>query len=94
MLVGRSTKGVSKEVKIHRAAGCGKCQHTGYRGRVSVLELLTVDDALRGALESQTPDKEWARLAAAGGMTPWKESLKERVLDGSTSWAEALAQGL
>ncbi|MBI2361863.1 MAG: Flp pilus assembly complex ATPase component TadA [Elusimicrobia bacterium] len=80
--------------KLQRAAGCGKCQHTGYRGWVPVVELLIVDGALRSRLEAGATEQEWGELAARGGMMPWKTTLKERVLDGSTSLAEALTHGL
>ncbi|MEK7858894.1 MAG: ATPase, T2SS/T4P/T4SS family [Elusimicrobiota bacterium] len=86
--------GAPKEVKLHRAAGCGKCRHTGYRGVVPVLEVLSVDAALRSCLERETTDEEWRKLAVAAGMTPWRETLKGRVLNGSTSLAEALSRGL
>ena len=80
--------------RLYRAAGCGKCQHTGFRGVVPIPEVLSVDAALRSRLERETTDDEWRKLAVAAGMTPWRETLKGRVLDGSTSLAEALSQGL
>lgn len=34
-------------VTIYRAVGCEKCNHTGYRGRTGIHELLLVDESIR-----------------------------------------------
>jgi len=34
----------------HRAKGCARCNHTGYRGRVGIYEFLPVDESLQAAI--------------------------------------------
>ncbi len=43
---------------VRRGQGCEQCLQTGYRGRVGVFELLTVDESLRDALIADTPTSE------------------------------------
>jgi len=38
------------------AAGCAACLHTGYRGRVPVVEQIRIDPALRRQVRAQGPD--------------------------------------
>ena len=48
---GREFAAFSRELgavtQLHRAVGCDKCNHTGYRGRTGIHELLLVDDKVR-----------------------------------------------
>ena len=32
-----------KDIQIYRAVGCPKCEHQGYQGRITVMELLKLD---------------------------------------------------
>lgn len=33
--------------KVHRGRGCSSCNNTGYRGRIAIHEVLTIDDEIR-----------------------------------------------
>lgn len=53
--------------QIAAPKGCGNCDHTGYKGRVGIYELLVVDDAIRAILRSGfQPDLVRAATRAAG----------------------------
>lgn len=54
--------------------GCGECFHTGYRGRTALVEVLTVDDALRQAVLAGASTGELRRLARRGGMRSLREA--------------------
>ena len=43
----RAMLGVADELTIYRAVGCEACNHTGYRGRTGIHELLLVDETIR-----------------------------------------------
>ena len=48
---------------ICRPVGCPECNHTGYRGRVALFDLLIVDKYLRAALEDEHATLSSVRLA-------------------------------
>lgn len=54
--------------RFAQPGGCAACGDTGYRGRLGVLEILTVDDPIRAAILAGAPEAEVQRLAGAGGM--------------------------
>jgi type II secretion system protein E len=41
--------------RLYRGAGCDACGRTGYRRRLGVFELLTIDDAVRQMIVDRTP---------------------------------------
>lgn len=71
-----------------RAVGCEECGHSGFRGRVPVVEMFTMNRAIgdlirRGAGSGQVYD-----VALEGGMTPLREAALHLVRDGSTTLEE------
>ena len=48
---------------LPRAVGCAECNQTGYAGRVAVVEMLALDDALRAQIMAGAPITELERLA-------------------------------
>jgi type IV pilus assembly protein PilB len=72
-----------------RAKGCGKCNNTGYRGRIAVHEVLPMTRALRemivaGATTEEIKDYGVQEL----GMKTLKESALELVEQGVTTMEE------
>jgi len=43
---------------IHRPGGCGKCGHSGYRGRTAIHELVVIDDELRHLIHDNAAQHE------------------------------------
>lgn len=41
---------VKKPPTLYKAKGCVACRNTGYKGRVGIYEIITVDDTLRGMI--------------------------------------------
>ncbi len=72
------------------ADGCADCNHTGYRGRTGVFELLEADDALRAAVHERAAEAELRRLAGAAGMRSMRDDGMRWVEAGQTSLAELL----
>ncbi len=50
------------------AAGCPRCFGTGYRGRVGVFEVMTVEDGIRNLVHESAPAERIRQAASAGGM--------------------------
>jgi type IV pilus assembly protein PilB len=52
------------EAEMPRAVGCAECNHTGYSGRVAVVEMLALDDAMRAQITAGASVTELERVAA------------------------------
>ena len=49
--------------KFYRGRGCHACRNTGYRGRIGIFELLTLNDVIRDAILMRKTSSEIRRLA-------------------------------
>ncbi len=72
------------------AAGCKRCGHTGYEGRVGIYELIVINDDIRRAVLNHTDDRMIAELARQSGTRSLLEDGAQKVLAGETSLAELL----
>ncbi|HXV90619.1 MAG TPA: GspE/PulE family protein, partial [Gemmatimonadales bacterium] len=78
------------ETPLYRAAGCPECAMTGYRGRFSIMEILTVTPEIeRRIAAGETADKIMA-AARRGGMKNLWDSGLQHVLRGESSIDELL----
>jgi general secretion pathway protein E len=59
---------VSSVKVLYRPKGCDACGHTGFRGRLSVMELLPVDEEISGIILARGEAREVQRSAVAHGM--------------------------
>jgi type II secretory ATPase GspE/PulE/Tfp pilus assembly ATPase PilB-like protein/CheY-like chemotaxis protein len=71
-----------------KAAGCKACNGLGYKGRLAVLELLPVDDAVARAIDSGLHTDAIAAAGRRAGMRTLWESGLLRVWSGQTSLDE------
>lgn len=71
-----------------RGAGCPTCNHTGFKGRLGVYEVLHVDDRIEALLVPGVTAAEVFRAARAAGLrSMWDEGLR-LVTEGWTTMAE------
>ncbi len=75
---------------VHRARGCAVCRHTGYSGRTAIVEVLAMDDPIRGAIMRRTDAGTIRQLACEGGMQTMSEHGLKKALAGITSIEEVL----
>jgi type IV pilus assembly protein PilB len=86
---------VSREVALasdgavfYRKKGCPRCNHTGYRGRIGIYQLLRMSEEIASLAVRHASRDEIARAAMANGMrTMWDDGL-EKVTSGLTSTEE------
>jgi len=74
--------------RIYRAVGCPHCVHQGYKGRMSILEILKIDGDLDDLIARRATQRELRKAAIAGGFRPLVEDAVRRVLEGVTSLDE------
>src|SRR5512132_4214672 len=68
--------------------GCDACNHTGYRGRTAIHELLDLSDNIREMIVERRPGSEVRRAAAAEGLTSLRESALKKVFAGVSTLHE------
>jgi type IV pilus assembly protein PilB len=72
----------------HEAVGCSRCGGSGYRGRVGVYEVMTVDERIRTLVLEHGSVDEIATAAEESGMARLREDGMHKVRAGLTSIAE------
>jgi general secretion pathway protein E len=78
--------------QIYRPKGCASCNHTGYRGRIAIFEILIVDDTIRNLITRGIDSKTIADQAVKQGMVTMRMFGAHQVLRGITAIAEVLRQ--
>jgi len=76
------------ETVIYQAVGCERCNHQGYKGRMSIMELLKINSELDDLIARRETMREIKKAALAGGFRPLADDGVRRVLDGSSSLDE------
>ncbi|MCZ6711743.1 MAG: ATPase, T2SS/T4P/T4SS family, partial [Gammaproteobacteria bacterium] len=77
------------QANVFEATGCEACQHTGYKGRTGIYELVLVDETLRQLIHDQVSEQELTGYARRRG-PGIREDGKEKILAGVTSVQEVL----
>jgi type IV pilus assembly protein PilB len=75
---------------LKRPVGCNHCANTGYRGRLAILEVLYVTDAIRGLTVERSSAEVIKRQAVAEGMRTLRQDGLIKALEGLTSVEEVL----
>jgi type IV pilus assembly protein PilB len=71
-----------------RSVGCDACNHTGYRGRSAIHELLDMSDLIREMIIERRPGSEIRRQAEKEGLSSLRESAVKKVFSGQTTLHE------
>jgi len=77
-----------KDRKFFMSVGCDACNHTGYRGRTAIHELLDMSDAIREMIIERRPGSEIRRQAEKEGLSSLRESAVKKVFIGATTLHE------
>jgi len=78
--------------KLYRGTGCAACGGRGYLGRVSVHEILVVDDEIRTLIIQHAHSKQILDAALHKGMIPMAEDGIEKAIQGITTLEEVTAK--
>ena len=73
---------------LYRPVGCRECEQTGYKGRLSVMEIFRMNEAIRELVLARKPATALREAAISSGMSAISEAATARVLDGTTSMEE------
>jgi type II secretory ATPase GspE/PulE/Tfp pilus assembly ATPase PilB-like protein len=77
-------------IPFYKSVGCDQCNHTGYRGRIGIYEVMRVTDKLRRLIAARTTEDQIREAAVAGGMITLGEDGLSKVKSGVTTPEELL----
>ena len=83
--------GMEGPVTIARPRGCQFCNHTGYKGRTAVHEVMYMNDKMKSVVMHEKNLDEIRRTAIENGMTPLWSACRNLVLNGTTSLQELMS---
>lgn len=77
-------------IQIYRPVGCGRCSHTGYRGRIGVFEVLTTSENIQRLTLENRSSRELQDAAVEEGMITLRQDGFLKVKQGATSLEEIM----
>jgi type IV pilus assembly protein PilB len=77
-----------QEQVFYTSLGCEICNHTGYRGRTAIHELLDLSDNIREMIIARKPGSEVRRAAREEGLSSLRESALRLVFESKTTLHE------
>jgi len=77
-------------IPFYKSVGCDQCNHTGYRGRIGIYEVMRVTDKLRRLISTKAPEDQIREAAVTGGMITLGEDGLAKVKSGITTAEELL----
>lgn len=80
----------AKDKQYQHGRGCSHCNHTGYRGRIGIFELLEIDQGMADALRLGDPIAFASAARAQPGFKPLTHCALEYAMLGVTSIEEVL----
>ena len=82
----------ARQYKFYYGRGCQRCNNSGYKGRIGIYELMTVDDDIRDLISNNASVDEMRNLARSQGMTTLRESGLKLIFDGVTTIDEVVRE--
>ncbi len=80
---------VPKDIKsLFRAVGCPKCNSLGYKGRIGIFEIFTLNEEISQKIAEMAPEQEILSLALEAGMVMMLQDGIIKSLEGMTSLEE------
>ena len=78
------------ERKFYYGKGCDVCNHTGYKGRKGIYELMKITDPLRELINERAPTVVLKQKAIELGMVTLRQDGLRSVFNGDTTFEEVL----
>jgi type IV pilus assembly protein PilB len=78
--------------QVYKGRGCEKCNNTGYKGRVALIEVMQIDDDIRDLILSGGTAIDIKRKAMENGMISLRRSGLYKIKDGVTTVDEILRE--
>jgi type IV pilus assembly protein PilB len=85
------TPEMASKATFMRGRGCNHCNHSGYRGRIGIFEMMKLNSNIREMTFAQAPTQTLRKGARATGMRTLLEDGVIKVMKGSTTMDEVLS---
>ena len=82
--------GPTGERNFYKAGGCPKCNNSGYRGRIALIELLVIDEAIGQLILKRADSREIVREVAGGALSTMLNDGITKLSAGLTTIEEVL----
>jgi len=79
-----------KTANMYRGKGCDSCNHSGYRSRIGIFEILEMSEAIRQLVMKNANSQTIQNQAKADGMVTMLEDGIQKALEGVTTIDEVL----
>jgi general secretion pathway protein E len=89
-ITGSAPGALHEPERLWRATGCPACNGTGFRGRVAIAELLTMDPAIARLILERAEARELEAAALAGAMRSMFADGLDKACAGATTLEEVL----
>ncbi len=86
--------GAGTAVRLYRERGCDLCNHTGFKGRVAIHELLLGSDGMKSLVQSRVHTAALFHQARQDGMKTLVQDGIRKVLQGDTTYRQVRAVAL
>jgi len=77
---------------VYKGRGCDKCNNTGYKGRVALIEVMVIDDDIRDLILSGGTAIDIKRKAMENGMITLRRSGLFKIKEGVTTVEEVVRE--
>jgi type II secretory ATPase GspE/PulE/Tfp pilus assembly ATPase PilB-like protein len=87
------TMGYASDASHYRpsSGGCEPCNHTGFKGRMGIHELLVVSEEIRELIFQRAKVNDIRKTAMAQGMKTMKQDGIDKIFHGDTTFEELLS---
>lgn len=77
-------------IEVYRGKGCENCGNTGYLGRVCLMEILVLNEAMRDSITAQVSFSDLRAMAVENGYRTLLDDAFDKVVAGTTTCEEIL----
>lgn len=83
--------GYTNDWTLYRGRGCDACNHSGFKGRIALHELLVGTEVIKSLIQSKSRTAEILNVAMQGGMITLLQNGIQKVLKGMTTYRQVRA---
>jgi len=84
----KDKSGITNTTKMWTEVGCDQCNHTGFKGRVGIYEVILMDDSIEKIIRENPSEREIQKAALPQGIPNMKQDGIMKILAGVTSLSE------
>ncbi len=88
----REACGENNAPVFSRGRGCTSCNHTGFKGRTAIHEIMSIDETMRSLIHQSHNGQEIRNHAIAGGMKTLLQDGMKRAARGETTLQEIIRE--